>query len=80
MWWGGGGEGESPLQVRLVFRLGGGELNKPKGLGHFSCDTPHGLSKGLGGGWGRLGVDVLVPRMEDSHHLVENGPNNAFKI
>ena len=34
---------------------GRGELNKPKGLGHFSCDTPHGLSVGrrlgaVGGG------------------------------
>lgn len=79
MWWG-GGEGNHPFRSGLFSGLGGGELNKPKGLGHFSCDTPHGLSKGLGGGWGRLGVDVLVPRMEDSHHLVENGPNNAFKI
>lgn len=77
MWWGGGNH---PFRSGLFSGLGGGELNKPKGLGHFSCDTPHGLSKGLGGGWGRLGVDVLVPRMEDSHHLVGNGPNNAFKI
>lgn len=77
MWWGGGNH---PFRSGLFSGLGGGELNKPKGLGHFSCDTPHGLSKGLGGSWGRLGVDVLVPRMEDSHHLVGNGPNNAFKI
>lgn len=75
-----GGGGNHPFRSGLFSGLGGGELNKPKGLGHFSCDTPHGLSKGLGGGWGRLGVDVLVPRMEDSHHLVGNGPNNAFKI
>lgn len=49
--------GDSPLQVRLVFRqwmAWGKELNKPKGLGHFSCDTPHRLSRGLGGGCGRL--------------------------
>lgn len=32
--------------------LEGKELNKPKGLGHFSCDTPHRLSRGLGGGYG----------------------------
>lgn len=40
---------------QAVEGLGGKELNKPKGLGHFSCDTPHRLSRGLGGGWGGCG-------------------------
>lgn len=34
---------------QAVGSSGGKELNKPKGLGHFSCDSPHRLSGGVGG-------------------------------
>jgi len=42
----------------------GKELNKPKGLGHFSCDTPHRLCRGLRGlqrffGWKNLSLFLL---------------------
>lgn len=40
--------------------LGGEELNKPKGLGYFSCDTPHRLSGGLERVWRIFGWKTLV--------------------
>lgn len=46
------GSGVHPFRSGLLSGcggLGGKELNKPKGLGPFSCDTPLRLSRGLGG-------------------------------
>lgn len=50
--------------------LGVKELNKPKGLGHFSCDTPHRLSR-----W--LGMVVRVHWMEECHTTLVEGANNV---
>lgn len=84
-WGGGGGEcgsdrGIYPFRSDLLSgcgELGEKELNKPKGLGYFSCDTPH--KRRVGGAVGGSSVALWLedPHMPPVLDLISSGQANA---